>query len=403
MSWLLYLSAPSSLINLLMKLLVTSTDALIDKSTSDFFPGVQEALLEFKKLVPGNDVVVLSGHSGNLDVIPKELNPINIPIHRRGSPLVIETIMKTQPSFNDRGKIFILASNDADFRTAANSKVLLLGAGYSAKNNPGSSAFKYGIQVSSIAGLTQFFSRFSNINSPWYFKFDLGTTCTIYALINANTFGFSRSGDAFDISDKFQQCIKQGKVTYRDNFATYFLMSVYQIVNTVENVDIWAIYPSSSSSNNSDLEHFKDLARTAFNKRAKEPLFIRHAVAPKRHKSTKSNRIADGCDSQFSTMHINPYYKGKLEGKTICVIDDFTTFGSSSESTRILLEAAGVARVIFIALGKFGQEYYKFDYDISGDIFKPGFSFKKTSSISLVGSFNSYADKSMLESLKGIV
>lgn len=385
-----------------MKIIITSTDALIDKRTNTFFPGILDALRYFKTLVPGNEVMVLSGHADSLDAIPAEFHPVNIPLKFRGSDYPIQLIMDNNPTFGDRGKIFILAANDADLRTAANSKVLLLSAIYSKSNNPTSRVFDYGIKVSNIASLTQFFERFSNINKPWFFNLSLGNSFTSYALINANSMGL-RSEDAFDISDKFQQCIKQGNITYREALAKYFLMSVYQIVNTVESVDVWAIYPSSASSTNPDLEYFKDLARKAFNKRAVEPLFIRHTPAAKRHKTAKSIRLADGCDSQFATMHLNPYYRGKIEDKTICIIDDFNTYGSSSEASRNLLLAAGAAKVIFISLGKFGREYIKIDYEFDGDLYSPGYKYRKKYTASVDGNFNNTADGAMLDSLKGIV
>lgn len=103
-------------------------------------------------------------------------------------------------------------------------------------------------------------------------------------------------------------------------------------------------------------------------------------------------------------MIVNPYYlKGKkLKGANVCIIDDFTTYGTSCETARILLQNAGVNKVLFIAMGKFGKSYNRYDYTIIGDVFS-GYAFKQNKRTPMVGEFNAHnSDRAFIESLTGI-
>jgi hypothetical protein len=386
-----------------MKLLVMATDAVINQKTSKIFDGLEASLDKFLSLEKGNKIVVFSGHAHKLQNIPSKYHrqTINLKI-RRNKALIEQLINEHGFQFSN---IIILGSKDDDLHLAANSQVLLLNAGYSKSNNPSSKVFEYGISLNTTDLLYTFFYFFSGISNPWYFNAKITDTTTIYALTNANTMSPHQGDDEKSLNNKFKECLKDGKSEYRDLFIIYFLMSIYTpaVVDIFREVDYWGIYPSSGTDTNQDLDYFKETVRKSLNSgpKTEQPILIRKEATSKRHELSQNQRITNACDSQLDTIVINPYYEGKIEGKVICIIDDFTTYGTSCETVRLLLEKAGASKVIFIALGKFGHTYYKFDYIIHGDVFR-NYTFKKLSHKSLsfpYSNYNNNANKDLLLSL----
>ncbi|RZK06762.1 MAG: hypothetical protein EOO43_21745 [Flavobacterium sp.] len=118
---------------------------------------------------------------------------------------------------------------------------------------------------------------------------------------------------------------------------------------------------------------------------------------------SSTQRIIDGCDSQFDSIHVNPYYRERLDGASVCIIDDFTNLGASCETTRNLLYRLGVKRIIFMAMGKFRKSYLRYKYRMDGDFFQPGYKFEQLERIRLYGDINDASGKQFLESIKGLV
>jgi hypothetical protein len=167
-------------------------------------------------------------------------------------------------------------------------------------------------------------------------------------------------------------------------------------------VDYWGIYPSSSTATNEDLEYYKEKARQTYGCRTPHPIFIRHKATSKRHLKSTERRLEIGADEELETIVINDHYRKKLRGATVCIIDDFTNVGSSCETARALLEKAGVAKLIFITLGKFGRIYKAFDYTIHGDPYGE-FEYERGVDEMLTGDFNNASDLQFIASLGEIV
>ncbi|WP_343692627.1 phosphoribosyltransferase [Chitinophaga sp.] len=378
-----------------MKILLTTPDALLDNQRKQFFPRLLQVLNEFNKSEQ-TLIIVVSRSGKGLDKIPKEFNPIHLKNELRGSPKLIEYLKK---QFDVDTKDFIvLAAKDKDVQQAANSKLLLLRAKYAFENNPGELLYekKYGIPIESSIALGNFFKTFTDFNGEWYYQVEVSEKTKMYALTDANTFNKSQS--EIDINNFFKQCLKDGDATYRMPFMVYFLVSTYGIVKEFEKVDYWGIYPSSGTGPNMDLEYFKDKARQSYKGISKEPIIIRHTPAVKRQGRPAAKRIEEACDLQLLTVRLNPYYENKLKGKTVCIIDDFTTYGTSCETARNLLEKAGVAKLIFITLGKFGKEYHKYNYNIVGDPFGD-FKASKLNHTTLTGTFNYKGNSEFIQTL----
>lgn len=382
--------------NIDLKLLLTTPDAIINNQTGDFFPGIIDVLTSFNNKEE-NGIVVVSQSGHGLAMIPEAFNPIHIKAALRGSPKFIDFLHdELNLEIQD---IIVLGCKDKDVQQAANSKLLLLRADYAITNNTDSIIYEnqYGIGIANAEKLQSFFEMFENLNGGWYYQLDVSDKTKLYALTDANT--KNKPLNEVALNNRFKQCLKDGNTMYRIPFMIYFLVSTYSIVKEFSQVHYWGVYPSSSTDINEDLEYFKDKARQSYKGISKEPILIRTTSVQKRHLKGRDARIAEGCDSQLGSIEINPYYKGKLKGKCICIIDDFTTYGTSCETARALLEAAGVARLIFICLGKFGKEYHKYNYTITGDIYGH-IDFIQTGHNSVAGHFNNTANFAFIKALR---
>jgi hypothetical protein len=145
-------------------------------------------------------------------------------------------------------------------------------------------------------------------------------------------------------------------------------------INNAENL-LWGVYPSSNSDNLDDevLSDFTHRLRTTvsrvhYSKRG-APLFIRHTPSVKRSKGGGGDRTDPS--GQILTIHLNPFYRGKLKGKNVVVVDDCTTYGVSFGVAAAFLLSAGAASVTGIALGKFGNQLRQYKISIKTDPFAP--------------------------------
>ena len=85
-------------------------------------------------------------------------------------------------------------------------------------------------------------------------------------------------------------------------------------------------------------------------------LLIRHADARKAAYLRRGGNSAT-LEDQIRTVHLNPTFRKEIQGRSIVVIDDFTTQGHSFEWAINVLLNAGVSRVICTAIGKYGHRY----------------------------------------------
>ncbi|MGS5802341.1 hypothetical protein ACVENB_14100 [Staphylococcus aureus] len=108
--------------------------------------------------------------------------------------------------------------------------------------------------------------------------------------------------------------------------------------------------------------------------RSNEEILIRTKSTLKKHHSSARSRNENKCQSDFDSMKINDYYKGKLQGATVCIIDDYTTYGFSAEAAKNLLLQEGVEKLIVITLGKFGYDYNEVNYNLTGNLYEEGYS-----------------------------
>lgn len=388
-----------------MKLIITSVDALFDLETYDYFPDIKEALEHFKGLADDYEVVIVSVDKDKLARVPDDgFHTLHLGNkYMRKSPDFIQWVVgKLNIDYND---IFILGAKDDDFIVAANAKVVLLTAVYAQKNNPDQRIYTEGrgIAIHTPQRLINFFDHFLTLDRPWFYSLEVDEQTTLYGLTDAMT-NRQEDGNVRNICEKFKHYLKDGDDTYRNSFLIYALMSVYRIFKEVQDINYWAYYPSSSTNDNETLKSFKEILRKSFKSNmTDDDLLIRVKDSPQRKKMSEAKRVEDGCDSQFDSITLNPWFQGKIEGKNVCVIDDFTNHGSSCETVRHLLEYAGVAKVIFISLGKFRYDYKKYDYTIKGDVYTK-YGYTRNGGYTLLkGKVNYDSSQELLESLKDVI
>ncbi len=387
-----------------MKLLITSIDAIIDNKTGVYFPGIKKALKDFERANEDNSVVIISISEKRLDAIPNDFQKLPIRGDLRKSNELINIIVKhTKLDFND---IFILGAKDDDFILAANAKVILLTADYAKENNPNERIYteKYGVAIYTPERLTSFFDHYLQLDKPWFYSLQIDDQTTLYGLTDAMT-NKQDNRNVRDICESLKSFLKHGNETNKNPFLIYALMSIYRIFKEMSDINYWGYYPSAAVGENAELKNLKEILRKSFkSSRTDHDILIRNTTSPQRKLMSEAARVQNGCDSQFQTIHINPWFKGKIEGKNVCIIDDFTNHGSSCETVRHLLKMAGVNKIIFISLGKFRYDYKMYDYTLKGDVFKSqGYTFSHTGYETLSGTVNNSSSRELLNALNDLI
>lgn len=385
-----------------MKLIITTPDALYDWEKDSFFPNIIETLLHFKSLSEHHDIVAISNHSDKLTIIPEGIHTLDLSHNKRlrKSPDLIKTISeKIEIEFED---IIVLGAKSDDMILAANSRIILLTADYAKKNNPNDRIYAggYGIGILSIERLRYFIDHYLQIETPWFFSLDVNENHSIYGLTSAMT-RIMRNKNEAEICDYLRNHLKEGHEHGKFPFRVYSLLSIYRIFKEVKDIDYWGYYPTSSGEVNEPLLSIKEILRKSFGSRASRDILIRNKPSIKRNRLAPVERANNGCDSQFDSIHLNPWYRERSAEKNFCIIDDFSTHGTSSETTRHLLEHAGANKIVFITLGKFKVTYKKYDYTLTGDVFSPGYEYYRNGNFDEIkGSINQNYSDELMSSLR---
>jgi hypothetical protein len=346
------------------KLILTSKAAILD-ATGKPYPGVIEALREV--YTNGSPTIVLSN-------LPKprlwddhgflKFHECGF-IRSRGSGKIVGEILAGSANKGLRhSDIIVLGAKDRDFFMAVNSRSLLIRCDWAAPLED--RIANYGVPFAKPANIPAVV-RLLEGGAPWYFV-HTGGFLTIYAQTNAGT-KFETDAKMIRLVESLRNCLKSGAAHLAKAFMLHFLSSIYS-TEQFSDVDVWGFYPSSNSTNIEEeiMADFCREARVTFGQRTRGPLFIRHKASPRRHLGG-----GDRTDptSQLATVHLNPRYRGRLQGKTVAVLDDYLTYGVSFGVAAALLKSAGAAHVFGAALGKFGSCANCYRISINSDPFAP--------------------------------
>lgn len=289
---------------------------------------------------------------------------------------------------SDVENMILIGSSDEDLILAANKKLLIINPGWSVKQDE--KPARYGITLTNPEKLTEAIRLIDNQHS-WYYKLQLDQSTTVLALTSANTRSYSVTSEEKKILEGFSSLLKKGDRKYFNSLYFHLISGVMKDPE-LRSVDVWGVFPTSTGSTNEEIEEMKERCRYLTGKRLNEPIFIRHKAVDKSHYTPHEERLKVGCVKHFESIILNPYYAKKLKGKSVCIIDDFLTNGTSFETARNLLLQAGVAKVILLALGRFKRGshgiYQKEEYEIEGNVFEPMYEFKLISKKNCEGKFN---------------
>lgn len=237
----------------------------------------------------------------------------------------------------------------------------------------------YGIELSSTDDLIHYMNIISENISP-YLQHSFSDEYIMISLFNANTKGYQTRED-IEYKEEIQRILKENYSVKIDktkmlNLFNFLLLSEYFNNPILKEVKYWGTFPSSDKSNdNTTISYIKEVIRKVINtNRSNEEILIRTESILKKHHSSTRARNENKCQSDFDSMKINDYYKGKLQGATVCIIDDYTTYGFSAEAAKNLLLQEGVEKLIVITLGKFGYDYNEVNYNLIGNLYEGGYS-----------------------------
>lgn len=265
------------------------------------------------------------------------------------SPEFIKRIREhTEVELNE---IMYVGDDDkTDTFCAINAGVLPVAAKYSNSGKP----MDYGLPINTPDALERYITKFTRQEEPYW-----GWVCqSKNSRIDVRAL-FGDHGNFTDIlksilKDQKDSIIGSRKVSATELFFRYF-MSQFYLSGVAAQTNIITVYPGhTAGKQNHILNTYLSRISKMFRKdKFLQDLIVRHQNAPKSQFQGPARNIFD----QFKTIHINPEYKSKIQGKTILVLDDFTTSGYSLETARNMLLQAGARKIICLAIAKYRNSY----------------------------------------------
>lgn len=373
------------------KVLLASAGAIWDEKNKRIYPGMPEALEKLHKT--GNHTLLVSNHA-RPGWLPKEMKSVQFcQTRKRQSGDVVPKLIEANKGIQlIKSEIIVLGVSDADMQMAANSETLLIRCEW-ADLEPGMT--KYGVGWADPKTLPELIGYLED-EAPWHFESE-DDFLDVYCLTAAGTIGETdQDYEKFVYQMRF--CLKDGEPALKSKLALHLLSSIYK-TQKFQTAKLWGYYPSSNSTND-DSDIMADFCRYShrlFKKQMRKPLFIRHRESTKRSRSG-----GDRTDpaSQVNTIHINPYYRGKIKGETVVIMDDFSTYGLSFGVAAAFLSKAGAKKVIAVAMGKFGNCGNRFLIEIDGDPFAPVTAFKLHKTTRLIGKTDSNVKSTVVKKFK---
>lgn len=351
------------------KIILLSSKVLWDDKTAAPHPGIAEALT--RVAAAGSYVCLVSRKAEPTwfrRLFADAQRFLFVTDVHRGNGQIVGRIIRNNPSLR-LDDFIVIGATEKDMHMAANARVLLLQPLWVTERD--TAMRDYGIPFKSPTDLPHIVELLTG-KAPWFFECAAAST-TIRVLTNANT-TYATNADIAELATSLKVYLKT-EHHLRSGLQLHLLSSIYKTPDLCIKgaVDVWGYYPSSSS-NNDDAELMAGITHRVrqplkvLAAKAGQPLLLRHKPSAKRH--VGGGDRTDPTD-QLRTLHLNPAYKTKLKGKTVAVLDDFTTYGCSFGVTCALLERAGAKRVHCIAIGKYGNQLRSYPIAITGDPFAP--------------------------------
>ena len=304
-------------------------------------------------------------------------NPVNLDetLKRRALPAVDLLLTKADVGKSKGAKVWIeraaadlgcaphkmlyVGDSFNDWTTAINSAVMYLQAKWSEAGPLG----KTSLSVDSPRGVWVFATHFLLQPPRWQYTLDeQSTPSNLRCLLNASArlpgkIEFEKSStNTFELKNIFTHRldVQVGTWSGRDALMTHAISSLY-LEGLLPQGTFFAAYPSHTPGKSDPiLDDWLRPAAKIFHGWFKDDLLVRVHEAPDTSlRRSRGESVTP--EMQMSTVRVNPKYKAKLGKRTVVLVDDFTTKGTSLEWGCRLLLAAGAKRVVLLAVGKFGQ------------------------------------------------
>lgn len=294
---------------------------------------------------------------------------------RKGSP---EWIYETARRFNVSQNNFLMVGDDSrDWRSAINTPTIYIHAKWAAALPQGVTA----IATDEPEAIWRFITHFLLTPPRWEYSLDIPELhLHVRSLLGSNARLPASKTDtprptippSFTLQDIFtyENKVQVGKYGARDLLMLHAITSLY-LEGLISRNSYFAVYPSSTPGKISPLlKDFLKPVSKIFHGYFKEDLLFRAKQAVdsslEKAKATRAGRVPNIPNTnQTNTVHLHPDYISKLDGRSIVVVDDFTTTGSSLEWARNLLKEAGVRQTVLLTIGKYPMPYVL--HELKGD------------------------------------
>lgn len=249
-------------------------------------------------------------------------------------------------------EVLYLGDDQYDFFEAINSGVLFFLADWA------SPKIDYGINVAKPQDFASILETFFLKEALWYYAVDgidaRGREVLVRALVGPDE--AKGSGVTALLKSKG---LKPGSpiagYQLADYLTLHLLSSIYLEGLHMRGPDsqpLWCLYPGHDGAQIGPLEDFAAIAARLFKDRFQGSLITRHTRAPSA-KELRERGLPVTLDIQLRTICLDPALRGKVAGKYVLVVDDFTTDGFGFEAARNYLLNAGASGVACIAVGKY--------------------------------------------------
>lgn len=312
------------------------------------------------------------------------------------------TVENFVKSYRNKNNYFVfVGGKDVDFILAVNTRSLYIVPTWLPLEEK---AQKYGVHVNTVKQLRKFIQTLNNQN-VWYSRLKIDDISTAYSLVDARYGKYANTVEEKQMVLNFQRLLKDNQsLNYRRILLYHFLAGMTSNMD-FDNIELFGMIPSSNCDVNTYvfdfMTHVRLLKGKQLPKRYKPDipialtnLLIRHTPKAQNHNGgrAREERKCLGAKDEFRTLIVNPDYKKKIEklkseGRfNVCIFDDYMTHGNSFNAVKNLLESLGANKIIFVSIGIFRNDFQKYDYKITGDVFKPGYQYELESH-ELIGNY----------------
>lgn len=321
----------------------------------------------------GIDLAVAS--NAPRSVVVSRFNQANLPVPRllvtsqdidakKPSPQFIDEIASKAGALKQQ-LVYLGDSDNTDIFCAINAGVLPIAARYA------NESIEYGIPVDHPKALQRYLETFGSQEGN-YFAWSASALCKDTGTpIDIRTLIYDQGRINRDLREvlKHGQQVKLGShdADLGQIIFQYLVSSSYQSGLT-HDFNYVTVYPGHQAGSLSPiLDEFSSILSRLFRTKYLNDLIVRHSTAPKSQYQGPNRSIMN----QLRTIHVNPDYKDQIQGKSILVLDDYSTAGYSLETARQMLIRGGASSVIGLAIAKFRNTHAISRIESSFDPYKP--------------------------------